>query len=736
MGTRAFSQLVVRLRWIVVAAWIVGAVAATLYLPSLQEAESSQLSDLVPEDAEAVQTGRRSAELFDVPVIAQTAVVQRDPDGLSAEAQARVADRAIEAREREDDGIAFALPLLNTLELLPGAREDSTTAITFLFFEGDTSIGDETSIARNWAAIEAGEPDDALVGVTGSVPARLAEWKEIDSNLPWVTLATVLVVFTILGLNFRALGAPLVTLLAAAVAYLVSIRVAPWVGEQVGVSVPSDVEPIMVVLLLGIVTDYTVFFLAGMRRRLLEGEKRVDAALHATAINLPIVVTAGLIVACGAAALLAGRLEFFRAFGPGMALTVMVGLAVSITLVPALLAIGGRGIFWPSLGRPAPKEPDEPSAEHARRASTWRDTLAEFATSKPVAIVVLLVSLGIVALASRGLADMELGFTSIRGLPSDAEERQAAEAAGQGFAPGILAPTVLLVEQESGPLDLEALGRVERALEEQPGVAGVVGPGDAVATEIPGLVVSESAPAGRFLIVLADEPHGGPAIDTLERLRDDVPGLLDQNGLGTATEGFTGETALAAETVRTLTGDLVRIALAALAVNFLLLVLFLRALVAPLYLLLASALAFTATLGLTTFVFQTLLGNEELTYYVPFAVAVLLVSLGSDYNVFLVGRIWQEAEHVSVRKAIAIAAPRASRTIAVAGLALALSFATLAIIPLRQFREFAFAMTVGVLLDAFVIRALLVPALVSIFGELSWWPARRRAAARSETQPS
>jgi RND superfamily putative drug exporter len=732
VGTRAFSQLVVRLRWLVVAAWIVGAVAATLYLPSLQDAESSKLSDLVPEDAEAVETGRRSAELFDVPVIAQTAVVQRDPDGLGAEAQARVAERALEAREREDDGITFALPLLNTLRLIPGAREDSTTAITFLFFEGETSIGDETSLARNWAAAEAGQPDDALVGVTGSVPARLAEWEEIDSNLAWVTLATVLIVFAILGLNFRAVGAPLVTLAAAAVAYLVSIRVAPWVGERAGVAMPSDVEPIMIVLLLGIVTDYSVFFLAGMRRRLVEGEQRVDAALHATALNLPIVVTAGLIVACGAAALLAGRLEFFRAFGPGMALTVLVGLAVSITLVPALLAIFGRGLFWPSVDRPERREPE---AEPARR-TTWRDTLAEFATSRPVAIVVVAIALGVVALASKSLTNLELGFTSIRGLPSDTEERQAAEAAGQGFAPGILAPTVLLVEQESGPPDLEALGRVERSLEEEPGVAGVVGPGDAVATEIPSLVVSETAPAGRFMIVLSDEPHGGPAIDTLERLREDVPRLLEENGLGTATAGFTGETALAAETVRTLTGDLARIALAALAVNFLLLVLFLRAVVAPLYLLLASALAFTATLGLTTFVFQTLLGNEELTYYVPFAVAVLLVSLGSDYNVFLVGRIWQEAEHVDVRRAIAIAAPRASRTIAVAGLALALSFATLAIIPLRQFREFAFAMTVGVLLDAFVIRALLVPALVSLFGDLSWWPARRRVAARSETQPS
>jgi putative drug exporter of the RND superfamily len=735
VGSRAFAQLVVRLRWLVVAAWIAGAAAATLYLPSLQAAESSQLSDLVPEDAVSVQTGRRSAELFDVPVIAQSAVVQRDPDGLSQGAQERVAERALAVREREDDGISFALPLLNTMRLIPGAREDGTTAITYLFFEGETSIGEETSIAHRWAETEVSRPDDALVGVTGSVPSRLAEWEEIDSNLAWVTLATVLIVFGILALNFRAVGAPLVTLLAAAAAYLVSIRVAPWVGERAGVAMPSDVEPIMVVLLLGIVTDYTVFFLAGMRRRLRAGEPRIEAALGATSLNLPIVVTAGLIVACGAAALLAGELEFFRAFGPGMALTVLVGLAVSITLVPALLGIFGRALFWPSVG-PSEKETTKEAQVEREDRRTWSDSLADFATSKPVAIVVLAVALGAVALASKSVSELELGFTSIRGLPTEAEERRAAEAADQGFAPGILAPTVLLVEQANGPPDLQALGRVERALEQEPGIAGVVGPGDELAEEIPSLVVSEKAPAARYLVVLADEPHGGPAIDTMERLRDDLPGLLRENGLADASAGFTGETALAAETVETLTGDLGRIALAALAVNFLLLVLFLRALVAPLYLLVASALAFAATLGLTTWVFQTLLGNEELTYYVPFAVAVLLISLGSDYNVFLVGRIWQEAEHVSVHRAIATAAPRASRTIAVAGVALAFSFATLAIIPLRQFREFAFAMTVGVLLDAFVIRALIVPALVSIFGEVSWWPARRRAEPRGETQPS
>jgi putative drug exporter of the RND superfamily len=720
----ALATVVVRLRWLVLLAWVAGATAATLWLPSLQEAESASLADLVPEDAEAVQTARRSAELFTVPVTAQTTVVQRDSAGLSEEAQARVAERAVEAREESGDGISFALPLVNARRLVPASREDSTTALTFLFFEPGTSIGEETEIARDWARTKVGEPDDALVGVTGSVPARLAQWQEIEDNLPWVTLATILVVFTIVALNYRAFGAAVVTLVGAGLAYLVAVRLAAWIGEAAGVAVPSDVEPILVVLLLGIVTDYSVFFLSGMRQRLGDGESPLDAAHGATAQNLPIVATAGLIVACGAAALLAGELEFFRAFGPGMAITVLVALAVSLTLVPALLAIGGRAVFWPS------KHATD-AAQHRRvRVESWSQSLAHFAASKPVALVVLVVTVAVGLLASRGLTSMELGFTAIQGLPETAEEREAAQAAGEGFAPGVLAPTVLLVEQREGPLDERALAGLEQRLQEQPGVATVVGPADEAASEIPGLVVAESAPAARFLIVLEDEPHGGPAIDTLDRLREDVDGLAADSGLEGAALGFGGETALAAETVDTLTGDLVRIAVAAFAVNLILLMVFLRAVVAPFYLLFASALAFAATLGLTTFVFQDLLGNDELTYYVPFAVAVLLLSLGSDYNVFLVGRIWQEAEHETVRDAVAVAAPRASRTIAVAGLALAFSFATLAIIPLREFREFAFAMTVGVLLDAFLVRALLVPSLVALFGDLSWWPARRRPVPR------
>ena len=138
-------------------------------------------------------------------------------------------------------------------------------------------------------------------------------------------------------------------------------------------------------------------------------------------------------------------------------------------------------------------------------------------------------------------------------------------------------------------------------------------------------------------------------------------------------------------------------------------------------------------MGITVWVFQTFLGYGELTYYVPFAAAVLLVSLGSDYNVFIAGRVWQEARGRPVREALAEAAPQAAGAIRTAGITLALSFALLAIIHVRAFWEFAFAMASGILIETFVVRPLLVPALVALFGEAAAGPGTacgRRAGVR------
>jgi RND superfamily putative drug exporter len=243
-----------------------------LFLPSLGSGEPLALGGLVPSDAPAVRVGQRETELFRLPLTADTVVVQRDPGGLSKEAQARALARAVAVSQgaKDPEGIEFALPIANTLGLFPGSRERGTTVLTCLFFGPEASLVDRVREANVYAARIDG-PDEALVGVTGPAPARYQQFLEIDSHLELVEIATVALILLVVGLTFRALGAALVTLFAAGIAFIVSSGVIPWVGERLGVTVPEEVEPLVVALTLGIVTDYAVFYLSGYRRSLFEG---------------------------------------------------------------------------------------------------------------------------------------------------------------------------------------------------------------------------------------------------------------------------------------------------------------------------------------------------------------------------------------------------------------------------------------------------------------------------------
>jgi putative drug exporter of the RND superfamily len=726
--TRLFASTVVGLRFVIVPAWLAAATLTAAFLPGLGSGEPLALGGLVPKNADALRVGERSAELFKVPLIADTVVVQRNPDGISTEAQAHAVSRALAVSQgpRGPEGVAFALPITNTLGLFPSSRERGTTALTYLFFEPETTLSARVAQARLYAK-RINRPDDALAGVTGPAPARLRQYEEISSHLGLVEGATVVVIFLVVGFTFRAIGAPLLTLLAAGIAFVVSGGLIPWIGTRLGVTVPAEVEPLVVALTLGIVTDYAVFYLAGCRRRLLEGRSRVEAARTATVHVTPIVATAGLIVVAGTAALLVGELEFFRAFGPALAITAAVSLVVAVTLVPAALAIFGRLLFWPGT-----RSPHLGWAGPGAFSSPRREAASRFITSLPVSAVLVVVCTAALFLGATGLRHTELSFRLIDGLPSGTEEHRAAEAAGEGFAAGVLAPTVLLVEGQRLDTQRPALARLEAELGKVPGVAGVIGPREQIADVPRDIFVAPEGNAARYAIVFDDSPLGAPAIHDFRALDDQLPALLRRSGLSGAHAGLTGQTALASQTVEAVIGSSVRVGAVVLAVNFVLLALFLRALVAPFYLLAASMASVAATLGLTTYVFQDLLGHADLTYYVPFAVGVLLVSLGSDYNVYVVGRIWAELRERHLRDAIAVAVPRASKAISVAGIALAFSFAVLAVVPLDGFREFAFMMSLGVLIETFVVRTLLIPALISVFGRTSTWPGRIRRPPEPE----
>lgn len=728
---RGYAWLVVKLRWFIVLAWATAAIVAGVLLPAATP--NADLGGFAPPSSRAIETETASAKAFGFPILSRTVLVQRDEHGLSEAAQQRVVERAVAVAKRTlpDAGpIAGLVPIANTAGAFPSSSEQGTTALSYVLTKPGTSFREEVDAAVAFGDRHVNQPDDHLVGVTGTVPAQVAQSRILYDHLPLLEAATLVVVIAVVAFKFRSVVAPLVALATAAVSYFLAVRAINYVGGRLQGGVPEELKPLVLALVLGIVTDYAIFFLSSMRTGLEDGSDRLRSAQIAAAQTGRIVLVAGLAVAAGSAAMLVAESSFFRAFGPVLSLSVLVAVVVSLTLLPALLAIFGRALFWPS----------RPRRKRTRRVAR---AAARALTVRVVALVLggaCVVGLGVLA---TGVERLRLEVSFVAALPPDSEPHAAAEAAASGFSPGIVAPTELLVQNPGVGDDRQKLDSLGRELAQQPGVAGVLGPGFLPDEVVRGALVSKDGAAARFLLILDSDPLGATAIGNLNHLSAAVPALLERAGLDGARHGLAGDTAVASELVAATNADLRRIAVAVLIVNLLLLMVFLRAIVAPVLLLGCSVLALAASLGALTFVFQDQFGHEGVAFYVPFAASVLLLSLGSDYNIYGVGHVWTRAKRTTLREAIAERIPETSGAITAAGVTLAATFGMLALVPLRQFRELAFVMGLGVLIDALVVRSVLVPALLTLLGNVSAWPRRlegakaaRRAEAESSPEPS
>ena len=719
---RAYAWVVVTLRWLIVPAWAAAAAYVAFFAPNNTRSPSNLIS-LVPPHAPALELAQRNARMFRLPFLADTMVVQRDPQGLSVSAQAGSLALAASTDRPLLSGQAprlVAIPVPNTMRLAPTSRESGTTIVTYLEHDPRMPATDVVQAAHGYAR-QLQQRSGSVNGVTGILPAQWREGTLIEQWLRWVELATVLVIVLVVALVFRSLGAALLTLATIGVANLAVDQVLTWAQTAGGISVPEVLRPMQVALVLGIGTDYCVFYMSAYRLRSRRGDARVPAARAAAAEITPIVVVGGLILAAGLAALEASRISFFRNLGPGLAITVVTTAFVAVTLVPAAMAIVGRFL----LRRDRRDHADEPAP------ATRPGRIARLIARRPAAAVVALLVIAVLSVAASGLRDMQVGFTDVTGLPSSAPQRTAYDALVRGFAPGMLAPGQVVVWGPGVASQQSALARLQRRLEHQPGVAAVIGPGDRLPGANLGILVAQNGDAARYIIVPGRDPLGARAIHDMRRLSAELPTMAQESGLRNAQIGATGDTALAEQTTAAMRDDVLRLTVAVLSVTFVLLALYLRAIVAPLLLLAASVLSVAATLGITAWLFVRVLGYGEVTYYVPYASAVLLVALGSDYNVFVTGRMWQAARGRPLRAAVAEAGPRAAGAVRTAGITLAVSFAAIGLIPVRGFREFAFAMALGVAIETFLVRPLLVPAMISLVGYPSGWPGR---ALRSGTR--
>ncbi|MGY2127593.1 MMPL family transporter [Blastococcus sp. SYSU DS0617] len=710
---RGYRTAVVSGRWFVVLGWIIGTVLVSTNLPAQSSGPGGGgIGSLVPEDSEAFAVQERSLDMFRIPVLSQTAVVVTDPGGLSALTQADAALWALSYSQRFLDGtgptgrgnIAAAVPI-------PTSTPD--TLVTYLYVTGGTSLAQAAALADEYAA-HFNNQDSVRTYVTGVTPAQVRQAHYLETRLHVFEIATLVLISLVVGVVFRSFVAPLVVLFTAGLGYLVAIRLLGLIAAQLGFSLPDQLQPLIAALLIGVITDYCVLFFSGLRRELDAGASRLDAARRAVAVEGPIIAVAGITVAAGTAALLAADYNLFRAFGPALSLAVIVGVLVSLTLVPALLAILGRWLFVPNQGRVV-----------SQGAGRGAGPLVRIVISRRGAAAAAAISLAILTLAALPLTHMRLDLSFTGGLPDDDRVTRGAMALEDAGIRGVEAPTEIIIEQPGIAGRRDRLERLQELIESQPGVAEVLGPAQNPLPDSYGVVFTPDGGAARFVVIFDSDPLAAPAIADLDRLESRLAGLAAEAGLGDVDLAVTGQTAIAGE-LADLTWDNLRVTLLAVViVELVILMVFLRAIPAPVVLMFCSALSVGSALGLTVLVFQDWQGDPGLTFYAPFATAVLLLALGSDYNVFAVGSIWEAASRMPLSKAIAVAMPSTSRAISAAGVILAATFAMVAIIPLDTFRQVAFTMAVGLLIDTFLVRPVLTPAVLTLLGSASSWPSRR-----------
>jgi putative drug exporter of the RND superfamily len=277
------------------------------------------------------------------------------------------------------------------------------------------------------------------------------------------------------------------------------------------------------------------------------------------------------------------------------------------------------------------------------------------------------------------------------------------------------------------PLELSALSATFSARPDDLFIpTGLDGPGQAALDATRGAYLSADGNVTRLYAVSSDDPYSAAAFDTVARVRTALGADAGRFGAAAAI-AVGGQTALERDLQATIDADFLRVAALTVAGVFIVLALLLRSLVAPIYLVGTVLLSYLCTLGLGALGFQEVLGQAGMNYFLPLMVFVLLVALGSDYNIFLMSRVREESELRGTRDGIRVASARTGAVITSAGVILAGTFLAMVASPLTVLFQVGIMVAVGVLIDTFIVRSLLVPAITTILGDRAWWPFRHRA---------
>jgi RND superfamily putative drug exporter len=669
-------------KWAVLALWIVVLALGAPLAGKLTDVQKNDNSAWLPGNAEATRVADLSKR-FQPDDIVPAVVVYERSSGITPADRAKVAaDVTALAR------IAGVTGPVTDAAAAPDGRALQVFVPIKIDADGWAKIVDVTTAIQQETASTDGGLVVSLAGPAATVADSAEAFEGIDGALLYTTL---IVVAVILLITYRSPALWLLPILTAGTALTSAQAVIYLLAKHAGLIVNGQSAGILTVLVFGAGTDYALLLVARYREELRRHEDRHEAMALALHRAGPAVIASAATVAIGMACLTFAQMNSTKGLGPVAAIGVAVGLLAMITLLPALLVIFGRWLFWPARPKVGTVEPTV--------TGVWAK-LGRWVARRPrtVWIVTTLVlgvmTLGLVQLDANGLSTAESFVNKPKSVTAD-------QALARHFPAGQGQPVVVIGKAA-------AADQMRQAFASTTGIAEVGEP-------------TVKGDLAMLQGTLSDPSDSPAAAATIDRVRAAVHTV---NGAD-ATVG--GMTALTVDMNAANRHDNRLIIPLVLVVVLIILGLLLRAIVAPLILILTVVLSFGAALGISALIFKHLLGFAGTDTSFPLYVFVFLVALGIDYNIFLMTRVREEALQHGTRRGALIGLAATGGVITSAGVVLAGTFAALASLPLVAFAEIGFAVALGVLLDTLVVRSVLVTALNLDLGRHIWWPSRLAA---------
>lgn len=695
----ALGRFVTRFRWYVIGAWVLLAVIVGAAAPALESTQDN--SEFLPDHYESIQALKLQEDKFsDAFSPGAILVIERKDGGaLTADDQTAVAGLTQELAPTLGKKTFQQMVIAQNEVGEPNLSEDGTVLFAVIpLADGATGFDPQAFDDAEKMRDELGdltEGTDLEVRTTGGVPQGLDSQESSESTLLIVGIATVVLIVGLLALIFRSVLICLLPIVVVGLVSSIATGAIAWANDIFGLKADASVQQILVVVLYGVGTDYILFFLFRHRERLRQGAAVKDSVVHSLDRAGEAIASAGGAVIVAFMALILSSLSIFRAIGPALAIAVFVTLLAALTLVPAVVSLLGKALFWPS--KSWQKEPKHGTFIKLGNTVGRRPGLTALVSGGAMTI------LAIFALSFSPSFD----FNS--SLPEGVESTEAMKTFQEHFSAGAAEPVPVLVDAEGADVTPDQLEAFKTALGEAEGVDQVTGP-----------VPSSDGTAYQYYLTLHDDPVSDAAQDNVGGPIRDAAHAAAPEG----TEAYVGGTpGIFADMSAAMARDYKVVFPVAAAVILLILALLLRSLVAPWFLMAAVGLGFAATLGLTVIAFQFIGGESGLIFMLPIYIYLFVTALGTDYNILMIARLREEArEGRDPHSAAAQAVTHAGPTIAAAGVILAGTFASLMLGGNTLIVSMGFALAVGILIVSFVMSMFFTPALTSLLGHAAWWP--------------